>query len=270
MKNISFICLFLSFICFSQNTRFTYNYQFVSDTLKKDIVTNEIAVLDFYSDEKRSVFTGLKNIISDSTMSVNSRKGLMSFPDSSMKIGYIVEKKNNQDFIYMYTLDHMVSFPVKVKDERKINWEILNEQTSILGYRAQKATTFFSGRKWTAWFTTEIPIQDGPYKFYGLPGLILKISDQTNTHSFEIISIKTLKSDYFILNENAYKEAKQITLQDYEKIPNPIEEFKRKALMGDVIFSSSDEKQKFLKDIDAKIKERKKHDNNPIEFILEK
>lgn len=33
----------------------------------------------------------------------------------------------------------------------------------------QKATCDFAGRKWIAWFTTEIPIQDGPYKFYGLP-----------------------------------------------------------------------------------------------------
>ncbi len=270
MKNISFICFFLSFICFSQNTRFSYNYQFVSDTLKKDIVTNEIVVLDFYSNEQRSVFTGLKNIISDSVMSVNSKKGLMSFPDSSMKIGYIVEKKINEDCTYLYTLDHMVSFPVKVKDDRKINWEISNEKTNILGYQAQRATTFFSGRKWTAWFTTEIIVQDGPYKFYGLPGLILKISDQTNTHSFEIISVKNLKSDYFILNEKAYKEAKQITLQEYEKIPSPIEEFKMKALMGEVIFSSINEKQKFLKDIDDKIKERKKHDNNPIEFTFKK
>lgn len=45
--------------------------------------------------------------------------------------------------------------------------------------------------EWTAWFTTELPISDGPYKFHGLPGLILKIYDKTNTYSFDIISRKT-------------------------------------------------------------------------------
>lgn len=243
-----------------------YNYQFVSDTLKKDVVTNEIFVLDFYSKEQRSIFTGLKHIISDSLMAENSKKGVMSFPDKSMKIGYIVEKINNGNLMYLYTSDHMVSSPVKVRDERKMNWKISNEQINILGYLAQKATIFFAGREWTAWFTSEISVQDGPYKFYGLPGLILKISDKTNTHSFEIMSVKKLKLNYIILDENAYKEAKQITLEEYNKIPNPTEQFKRKALMGDVVFNSIDEKQKFLKDIDDKIKEQKIHDNNPIEF----
>ena len=48
------------------------------------------------------------------------------------------------------------------------------------------------GRKWTAWFTTEIPIQDGPYKFRGLPGLIVKIEDETKSHCFALNGIKNL------------------------------------------------------------------------------
>ena len=149
-----------------------------------------------------------------------------------------------------------------------MNWQISNEQQSILGYLAQKATMFFAGREWTAWFTSEISIPDGPYKFYGLPGLILKISDKTNTHSFEMISVQKQKSNYFILNENDYKKAKQITLKEYEKMPNHLELFKRQALMGDVIFRNKEQEQKFMKDIDVQIKEKKIHDNNPIELII--
>lgn len=266
MKNITFFCFFLPFICFSQDLRFTYNYHFVSDTLKKEIVTNEIVVLDSYSNEKRSIFTGLKHIISDSTMIEDSKKGIMSFPDESMKIRYVVEKINNGNLMYLYTPNHMGDPVLKVKDDRKINWDISTEQESILGYLAQKATTFFAGREWTAWFTTEISIPDGPYKFYGLPGLILKISDKTNTHSFEIISVQKQKSNYFILNENDYEKAKEITLKEYERMPNHLELFKRQALMGDVIFRDKEQEQKFMKDIDAQIKEKKIHDNNPIEL----
>jgi len=45
-----------------------------------------------------------------------------------------------------------------------------------------------------AWFTREIPIAEGPYKFYGLPGLIIKISDSRDYYSFELTKINNLKA----------------------------------------------------------------------------
>ena len=65
----------------------------------------------------------------------------------------------------------------------KLKWEFLTEDSdSILGYGCSKATAEFAGRKYTAWFTAEIPLPFGPYKFGGLPGLILKIED--SEHQF--------------------------------------------------------------------------------------
>ncbi|MBU2556461.1 MAG: GLPGLI family protein [Bacteroidetes bacterium] len=77
-------------------------------------------------------------------------------------------------------------------------WELLNETATISGYNAQKATTEFGGRKWVAWFSTEIPYNDGPYKFNGLPGLIVKIYDTRLHYAFELISIKKPGYDLFI------------------------------------------------------------------------
>jgi GLPGLI family protein len=57
-----------------------------------------------------------------------------------------------------------------------------SRKEKIGNWEAQKATTEFGGRKWTAWFCEEIPLSDGPYKFKGLPGLIVKISDADNSH----------------------------------------------------------------------------------------
>ncbi|MDE5651236.1 MAG: GLPGLI family protein [Duncaniella sp.] len=59
-----------------------------------------------------------------------------------------------------------------------LEWSFCDEATdSIMGYDCRKATAEFAGRNYTAWFTPEIPLPFGPYKFGGLPGLILKIED---------------------------------------------------------------------------------------------
>lgn len=52
--------------------------------------------------------------------------------------------------------------------------KLSHETIQILNFKAQKATAKYGGRKWTAWFCQEIPIPNGPYKFGGLPGLIVK------------------------------------------------------------------------------------------------
>ncbi|WP_028896661.1 GLPGLI family protein [Prevotella sp. HUN102] len=54
------------------------------------------------------------------------------------------------------------------------DWTI-NEDTTmlILGFNCYMATTHFRGRDWTVWYTEEIPVQQGPWKLGGLPGLIL-------------------------------------------------------------------------------------------------
>lgn len=56
----------------------------------------------------------------------------------------------------------------------EIDWQIAEDSTkTVLGYQCIMASTDYHGRKWTVWFTPEIPVQDGPWKFCGLPGLIL-------------------------------------------------------------------------------------------------
>ncbi|MET3529314.1 hypothetical protein DRF59_01560 [Chryseobacterium flavum] len=268
MKIIFFFWLFFFSICYSQNIRFSYNYKFIIDTLQKDNISEEVVILDFNNEKKESIFTGLKHILSDSTMAVMSRKGIMLFPDKSMKIKYVVEKKNDS-ILYFYTDNHMPNPALKVKDKRTINWKILNEKEKISGYPVQKAIATFGGREWIAWFTNEIPISDGPYKFRGLPGLILKVYDKTNTHIFEIISVQKQKSNYIVLNDDTYKNVKEISFNEYQEISkeSPLERYRNKAFSGDIIFKSSEEKQKFLKDLDIKIKESKIHDNNPIELV---
>ncbi len=76
---------------------------------------------------------------------------------------------------------------IKTIETTPLNWKIeANSDTSIVGYKCTKATTQYAGRDYIAWFTMDIPINDGPYKFQGLPGLIIKIYDTQNQHNFEL------------------------------------------------------------------------------------
>ena len=73
------------------------------------------------------------------------------------------------------------------------DWKIGTETMKIGEYNTQKATTNYGGRSWTAWFSKDIPLQDGPYKFSGLPGLIVKIEDSEQNYSWELKGNKPVK-----------------------------------------------------------------------------
>ena len=72
----------------------------------------------------------------------------------------------------------------------KQQWTLKDDLQTIHGYRCQKATCRWRGRDYEAWFTTEIPIQHGPWKFGGLPGLIVKISDAKKEYNFELVKLE--------------------------------------------------------------------------------
>ncbi|MCM1076053.1 MAG: GLPGLI family protein [Bacteroides sp.] len=71
------------------------------------------------------------------------------------------------------------------EDWEKPEWEIGDSTKTILGYECVEATADYRGRRWTAWFAPEIPIQEGPWKLCGLPGLILMAEDKNGDYVFE-------------------------------------------------------------------------------------
>ena len=67
----------------------------------------------------------------------------------------------------------------------EMEWEIISDSTrTVLNYECLMAQTDYHGRHGTAWFAPEIPVHDGPWKFKGLPGLILMAEDSTGSHKF--------------------------------------------------------------------------------------
>jgi GLPGLI family protein len=79
---------------------------------------------------------------------------------------------------------------IYTEDKTNHTWELQEDTLTVCGYLCNKAVCNFGGRTWVAWYASEISISDGPWKLYGLPGLILKAEDTTATHSFEAVVIR--------------------------------------------------------------------------------
>ena len=79
-------------------------------------------------------------------------------------------------------------------------WTMGDSTREVLGYTCQQATADFRGRRWTAWFATDIPISDGPWKLGGLPGLILEAYDEGKQHVFTAVGLERVKDELIIFN----------------------------------------------------------------------
>ncbi len=69
-------------------------------------------------------------------------------------------------------------------------WNIQDSTKTVMGYECRLATCHFRGRDYQAWFTRELPIPEGPWKFNGLPGLILEVYDTGKHYHFQGIEIR--------------------------------------------------------------------------------
>ncbi len=92
------------------------------------------------------------------------------------------------DLKYRLSISAFFVYPDSVPS---LEWNFSDEETdSIMGYDCRKATVEFAGRSYTAWFTPEIPLPFGPYKFGGLPGLILKLEDAERQYIWEAVGFE--------------------------------------------------------------------------------
>ena len=129
------------------------------------------------------------------------------------------------------------------KEKLSNNWKLINQDTIIRGFNCKKATLNYGGREWIAWYNPEIPITVGPYKFHGLPGLIMSISDSENIFSFIVNEVKrgdfTFDSkieDYFV--KDGGKPFESIKLDEFYKIRK---KFSEMSLNEQIKYSNRDE-----------------------------
>lgn len=73
-----------------------------------------------------------------------------------------------------------------------IKWELQKNTKVVLGQKCNSAKTSFRGRNYIAYYAPNLHNTDGPWKFGGLPGLILEVSSDDNTYQF--IATKLVKN----------------------------------------------------------------------------
>lgn len=125
------------------------------------------------------------------------KKGADSYPALQEVITPIEIYKNYSKVNYCITTYRTMGqySPVLLCEEEMPNfdWKINPEKKEILGYSCSLATTSYRGRDFEVWFTPDIPIFDGPWKFGGLPGLILHVHDTEEQYVFECIGFKQME-----------------------------------------------------------------------------
>lgn len=105
------------------------------------------------------------------------------------------------------------------------NWDILEDTLSVLGYLCYKAKAEYAGRVWIAWFCPQIASDCGPWKLYGLPGLILKAYDSQRHYTFDCVEMTKSGKQ---VDLSLFNKGREIKENDFVKMRN---QFKRNPLM---------------------------------------
>lgn len=268
MKKILLILLLFSLALTAQTHRFIYEYHYKMDSTSSEPRKVNM-VLDVNPDNVK--FYNYEFVKTDS---INKTRGQHNnlWDDTPA----IVRKKgSNINSNYMIVQNLLV-----IDTEDKMQWNLSEETKKSGEYTLQKATTRFGGRNWTAWFSKDITLSEGPYKFKGLPGLIFEIEDDKNNFKFSLVKSYKLAKTYEtrdILESFAGHKAVKISEAKLKKMMidnynDPLHDFKehyknntdptaRFMVMG-IEVKSPDQ----LKELSDMMQKNIKKNNNPIEI----
>lgn len=201
--NLTFLFILFSFQLSAQSTKadmeVVYRMKFISDSTKTQYpvyVDNLILLFNkessiYYSQDAKGYYEFLN-------------KGLSTMKDGKISLGTIPAPPKVKGTVYkvgdIITANLPVGKYIYSFEEPKLQWTLLDETKEIKGIKCRLAkTTVDTGDTFFAWYTTEeYPFSEGPFRFKGLPGLILSIYNKNKTIEIDAVEIK--KSDAVIEN----------------------------------------------------------------------
>jgi len=170
------------------------------------VSNNEVSIYtEFYSKVKDSVH--YEESVSGSKLIVyNASKNLHFIKDFKNQVIYCKGLILNKKYFVIDSIDIF-------------DWKLEKDTLSVLGIKCQIATLKFRGRNYTAYYTNEIKASDGPWKFNGLPGLILKVFSDDGLYDFEAVSLTkniSYQIDYKKLIDDYKNNRTEITFDEYK------------------------------------------------------
>lgn len=209
-----------------------YLYKSARDTNDIGNKIEEVMILDlnpnsslYYSDaflQRRKAIETQLQIAKNSGGMAEINAGKMAKP----KVDYSVYRNDGKTIVTSRLGSDLFSF-----EGEHPKWNTnYNEERTILNYKCKKATTIFNKRKYVAWYTKDIPISEGPYRFKGLPGLILEVEDLNGYDTFDAIGIEKKQMEISQLQKGI-----TVTRDEYLK---KREEFKSNPFRGKIMDQS--------------------------------
>lgn len=207
----------------------------IIDTMALDISQNQSIYYDWFQSKRDSI---VSKIISESTMFIvePTPEFIQSILANTDNYKITDEKTKGESAVIYKTRSSSKVVTTNRKEQTFLKlseivapqWTMYDDEIQHLGYTAKKATTTFRGRNYTAYFTLDIPINDGPWKLFGLPGLILKAETDDEILKFEAIGLDQVEDAEIISPANRkYEDCQNFT--DYY---NLLEKLNRNINLG--------------------------------------
>lgn len=242
----------------SYNAICTYQLTYQPDSTNAE---KETELFLLFTSQNKSLFLSKNRYFQDSVLLVLETKST----DAQDSITYFRQNPTNFDFKLVKNKCNNVTVMDRIyhtyysysDSPLDFKWKIQEDTTTISGFPCQKAVGKFGGRDWVAWFTGKTNLNDGPYKFCGLPGLIIKIVDTDQYHDFTLVSITENSKEILEFKANALIETDKLTFlkmrKEYNEDPIGVAE------QSGVVFTSG------KNEISQRMKRKAKDNNNPIE-----
>lgn len=178
-------CILIPFFVFSQKKASTYKvvYDHTRIVGNGDIIPGEKTIL-LYNEKKAVSWNDRSNISNTEPYSEKIDK-------SVFKTMFVYKNFDNSTSIFEANSNLLPPNKRVFSDTlHPMKWEITGEEKIIDSIKCINAICFFRGRQYSAWFAPEIPINNGPWKFGGLPGLIISIADNEGKYAWKFKSLE--------------------------------------------------------------------------------
>lgn len=255
-------------------SKVSYNFIHVQDTNQRDKPYTENMLL--FIGKNASAYTSQDKITQAALRRKKIEEAVKAQSENStntLKLdGTGIKKTSNIDYFNFiseskfFTKEKLVNNYLIEEPTPKLNWKISKDTTSISGIHCQKATAYFKGRNWIAWFATDLPFQSGPWKLNGLPGLIVEAYDDKKDVQFLFNGMEKIEEITEVVKKNEDKETKIVTSGGNVSVLNIVGlgEAENQNLLNGNISLPQDGIRTTKKDLD-KLKDAAKKD--PVGFI---